>query len=114
MNTRAVGIVGENIAAEYLKSNGYKILERNFSCKLGEVDIIALYSGYYVFIEVKNRSGLEFGRPCEAVTPYKQQKIISVAKYWLLRNHKTNVPVRFDVVEILDGTASLITDAFRA
>lgn len=113
MNTRAIGIVGENIAAEYLKTNGYKILERNFSCRVGEVDIIAQHAGYYVFIEVKNRNSVEFGRPCDAVTPYKQQKIISVAKYWLLKNHKTTSPIRFDVVEIINGKASLIADAFR-
>lgn len=113
MNTRAVGNLGEDIAAVHLKKNGYKIVERNFNCKFGEIDIIALHEGYYVFIEVKSRNTSMFGAPREAVTFYKQQHIISSAKYWLFKHRKTGVPVRFDVVEVVDGIASVIADAFR-
>lgn len=113
MNTRAIGAKGEDIAAEYLQRNGYKILARNFNCSYGEIDIIALHNGFYVFVEVKSRNSLAFGMPREAVIPYKQQRIISCARYWLFKKHKTGVPVRFDVVEVVDGTPSIIADAFR-
>lgn len=113
MNTKVIGNLGEDIAAVYLRKRGYKILERNFNCRFGEIDIIALYNGYYVFIEVKSRNTAAFGTPREAVTPYKQQRIISAAKYWLLKQSKVSSPVRFDVVEVLNGVASVIVDAFR-
>lgn len=113
MNTRAIGARGEDAAAGFLQKNGYRILERNFNCRYGEVDIIAMRDGYYVFIEVKSRNTLAFGSPCEAVTPYKQRRIVSVAMYWLFQKHKTGVPVRFDVVEVVDGVPSIIVDAFR-
>lgn len=113
MNTRAIGTQGENIAVEHLQKNGYKVLARNFNCRYGEVDIIAFNDGYYVFVEVKNRNTLAFGLPREAVNPYKRQRIVSVAQYWLFKNRKTGVPVRFDVVEVVDGVPSIIVDAFR-
>ncbi len=113
MNTRAIGIVGENIAAKFLKKNGYRILERNFSCVHGEIDIIALQGGFYVFIEVKSRNVRDYGAPCEAVNIYKQRRIISSANSWLVGRHKFGAPVRFDVVEVLDGVPSVIVDAFR-
>lgn len=114
MNTRAIGAHGEQIAVQYLQKNGYKVLERNFNCRYGEVDIIAYHNGYYVFVEVKSRNTLAFGLPCEAVAPYKQQRIISAARYWLFKNRQTGVPVRFDVVEVVNGVPSAIIDAFRA
>lgn len=113
MNTRAIGSVGENVAADYLKKIGYKVIERNFNCRYGEIDIIARHKDYYVFIEVKSRNSLAFGHPVEAVKPYKQNRIVLSAQYWLLNNRLTGVPVRFDVVEVLDGVPSVVTDAFR-
>ena len=113
MNTRAIGTVGENAAVDYLKKNGYTVIQRNFNCRYGEIDIIALDNGYYVFIEVKSRNTLNFGTPREAVVSYKQRRIIDTAKYWLFKCRKTGVPVRFDVVEVIDGVPSIIRDAFR-
>lgn len=113
MNTRAIGTQGENIAVEYLQRNGYKVLERNYNCRFGEIDIIAYNYGFYVFIEVKSRNTLAFGMPREAVTLHKQQRIIGAAKHWLFKNRKTGVPIRFDVVEVIDNIPSVIVDAFR-
>ena len=76
MNTRAVGKIGEDIAVVYLKKNGYKIIARNFNCHGGEIDVIAQHGDYYVFIEVKSRNTAAFGAPREAVTYYKQQRIV--------------------------------------
>ena len=113
MNTRNVGSIGENIAAAYLAKHGYVILERNFSTRNGEIDIIAKQGEYYVFVEVKRRKSDKFGLPREAVTPYKQQTIVSCARYWLYKNHLYGAPVRFDVVEVMDKEVSLLVDAFR-
>lgn len=113
MNTRAVGYKGEEIAVKFLEKNGYKILERNYNCHFGEIDIVATQGGYCVFLEVKSRNTLSFGSPREAVTPYKQQRIIGGAKHWLFKHRLTGVPVRFDVVEVVNGVPSVIIDAFR-
>lgn len=113
MNTHRIGVQGENRAVEYLKKKGYKIIERNFHCHFGEIDIIAMNQGYVVFIEVKSRNSVAFGLPREAVTLSKQKTIIACANYWLSSNIMVGKPVRFDVVEILDGKVDVIKDAFR-
>ena len=113
MNTRSVGNVGENIAANYLAKHGYVILERNFTTHHGEIDIVAKHGEFFVFVEVKRRKADKFGMPREAVTPYKQQAIASCAKFWLVKNKLYGAPVRFDVVEVMDTEVTLIVDAFR-
>ncbi|MDK2798385.1 MAG: putative endonuclease [Clostridiales bacterium] len=97
---KLVGALGEDIAVKYLLKKNYKILERNFHCKLGEIDIIAKEGAYIVFIEVKTRKNTNFGVPSEAVNYYKQKKIMQIAQYYLMVN-KLNVNVRFDVIEII-------------
>ena len=96
-------IKGEAIAIKFLKDNGYKILETNFKNKIGEVDIIAKDSETFVFVEVKARTTLKFGRPSEAVTTSKQNKIRKVATAYLIKNRDYPALMRFDVVEVLDG-----------
>lgn len=113
MNKRFVGKTGEDIASTYLQENGYTVICRNFSCHLGEIDIVAKQGGYVVFVEVKNRSTTAFGLPRQAVDWRKQQKIVGVAKFWLVSNKLFGSPVRFDVVEILDGKVTILQDAFR-
>lgn len=113
MNTHLIGASGENIAAEYLKKQGYKILQRNFRCHFGEIDIIAKTGKTVVFVEVKSRSTDAFGQPIEAVNYYKRQTIIKCARRWLFENKLTGIPVRFDVVEILGENITHIKDAFR-
>ena len=113
MNTRIAGRRGEDVAADYFKSEGYTVLDRNFSCRFGEVDVIVWDGEFVVFVEVKARSDTSFGLPREAVTWRKQQTIVKVAQYWLYKNKRTGVPVRFDVVEVLAGKVNHIVDAFR-
>lgn len=113
MNTHIKGVKGEDVAAQYLAKHNYEIIKRNYKCHFGEIDIIAVNEGFVVFAEVKSRSSDKFGLPREAVSSYKQQRIIGTAKYWLYKNKVTGVPVRFDVVEVVDGVASVIRDAFR-
>ena len=106
------GNIGEILAINFLKKNKYKILEKNYTCKLGEIDIIALKNNTVVFVEVKARTTEEFGRPCEAVTPYKQQKIRTVANYFLMLKGWTEENSRFDVIEVLDEKVNHIENAF--
>ncbi|MCM1441287.1 MAG: YraN family protein [Roseburia sp.] len=113
MNKRRKGAQWEEKAASYLTDMGYHILEMNYRCRLGEIDIIAKESGYYVFAEVKYRSSNEYGSPLEAVTPAKQQRIRRVALVYLLEHGiSMYVNCRFDVVGILNGEITLIQDAF--
>ncbi|MEG0770424.1 MAG: YraN family protein [Clostridia bacterium] len=94
------GNKGENEALEYLKKDGYKILEKNYTAlKMGEIDIIAEKDGYIIFVEVKTRSENSIASPQEFVTPSKQQKIIKSATFYLM-NNKTDLQPRFDIIEV--------------
>jgi len=112
-NRREVGSRYEELAADYLKRQGYEILERNYRDRLGEIDIIAKEGRYLVFVEVKYRRDLENGYPEEAVYGRKQQRIRHTASYYLYRcGHGEETPCRFDVVSIAGEEISLIRDAF--
>ena len=113
MNTRVVGRNGENIAAEYLSKHKYKIVDRNFTCHFGEIDIIVWDGESVIFVEVKARKDDKFGMPREAVDWRKQRTIVKCANYWLYKKKQTGVPVRFDVVELLGDEINHIKDAFR-
>jgi putative endonuclease len=95
------GEKGESIAARYLKKNGYKILEKNYRTKLGEIDIIAKDRDTIVFVEVKSRRTWRFGNPKWAVTPKKQRKISMVALYYLKTTDRRRAKARFDVVAVI-------------
>lgn len=99
----SVGNLGEELAANFLVARGYRILERNFRCKGGEVDIIARDPGdkSLVFVEVKTRRGLTYGVPQLAVTPIKQRQISKAALTWLSKNRLHDTNARFDVIAIL-------------
>ena len=107
-----LGVQGEAIAKQYLIDKGYKILEQNYTTKIGEIDIIAKVKDIIVFVEVKDRQTKRFGMPREAVTFYKQNKIRKVAMQYLLAKHLTESKVRFDCVEILGDTITHIENAF--
>ena len=109
---KITGKCGEDFAAHYLKLHGYKILERNYKNKIGEIDIIATKENYLIFIEVKYRSTLQFGYPREAVTLKKQQKIRNVATFYLMKNGKMDANIRFDVVEVNGDKIVHIENAF--
>lgn len=104
MDKRELGLVGENAAAEMLRIKGYRILRRNYRCKLGEIDIIASRGATISFIEVKTRRSLDWGRPCEAVNTRKQDHIRRAASCYLKElGNKGYVPMKisFDVIEIV-------------
>lgn len=106
-NNRRVGGAHETRAKLELERLGYKVLETNFRCKIGEIDLIALHKGYLVFIEVKYRKNAKAGSAAEAVTWKKQQVISRVADYYI-RSHCSKIPsCRFDVAA-LDGDEMII------
>ena len=94
------GREGESAALRFLKKKGYRILEKNFRSKVGEIDIIAEQDGVIVFVEVKARADHEFGHPLNALTPAKQKKIIQTAQSFLARKRISDKPMRFDVVAL--------------
>ncbi|MCD7737084.1 MAG: YraN family protein [Lachnospiraceae bacterium] len=113
MNKRAVGTEYESFAAEYLEKQGYRMIRRNYRCRMGEIDLIAWHQGYLVFIEVKYRKNSQSGTASEAVDVRKQQRIIRVARWYLMESRfPESQPVRFDVVAIDGEDAQIIRDAF--
>lgn len=88
----------ERLAAEHLKNNGLKIKSTNFTCKLGEIDIIAIDKGTLVFAEVRHRKSSRYGTPAETVTYSKQKKLIKASQVYIQLN-KIDMPCRFDVIE---------------
>lgn len=113
VNKRAIGKGYEELAARYLKDNGYVIKELNFCCKYGEIDIIAKEGNTLVFVEVKYRSNAKYGMPFEAVNYSKQNKIIMTAEYYRIKHDiSDSISCRFDVVSILGDYIEVIKDAF--
>ncbi len=100
------GQEGESAAVTFLKKNGYRILEKNFRSKVGEIDIIAEQSGVLVFIEVKARADHEYGHPFNALGSSKQKKIIQTAQSFLARKKIFDKPMRFDVVGLTSDSES--------
>ena len=82
MSTKLRGDIGEELACKYLLQNGYKILERNFRIRGGEIDVIALDGETLAYIEVKTRTSYQFGRPEESITLRKLKFLERAAKFW--------------------------------
>lgn len=99
--TRQLGDDGEELAAAYLESKGYIILERNYFFEHAEVDIVAFDESCIVFVEVKMRSSNKYGEPEEYVDELKVENIYKAAEAWLYERKMDGTPVRFDVVSIL-------------
>jgi putative endonuclease len=100
MKRRDVGILGEKLAGDFLGKNGYHILETNYRCSEGEIDIIAKDRDFLVFVEVRTKKSLEFGSPEESITPAKMRKLRAVAAYY--QQHHDNLPLlwRIDFVAV--------------
>ena len=97
--TQIHGNLGENAACKHLKKNGYKILERNYRKRYGEIDIIAQKDDVYIFVEVKTRAETDYGMASEAVTKSKQQKLVRTAQFYIME-HKLDAAFSFDVIEV--------------
>lgn len=113
MNKRQEGSLYERKAAAYLEERGYRILERNYRCRIGEIDLIAEKDGYLVFIEVKYRKDHTMGSPLSAVTRRKQEKIRKTAAWYLMTRIGSDAcRCRFDVVGITGEQVCVIENAF--
>ena len=97
---KELGKLGEDIATHYLKQNGYIILDRNFECRQGELDIVAKDREEIVFIEVKTRTSAKFGIPSEAVNKIKQKHMLQTIKYYLFNRNLSEEFIRIDVIEV--------------
>lgn len=106
---REIGIFGEKAAVRYLSDHGYAIIETNYRCKLGEIDIIAREKETYVFIEVKTRSNASYGRPAEAINFKKQSHLYKAAQMYIQSKRLFHYDFRFDAIEII-GSADRITE----
>lgn len=99
MLNKMTGACGEDVACSFLKKKKYKIIERNFRCPFGEIDIIAKDGIDMVFVEVKTRASEKYGTPAQAVTYYKKQNIVKTAQFYLMKN-PTEMNIRFDIIEV--------------
>ena len=118
-NKRKTGAYYEAVAARFLELQGYRVIERNFRCRTGEIDIIAVDEADQAlcFVEVKYRSSVKYGYPAEAVGVAKQRSIIGVSQYYLLTHRRMFGPeirLRYDVVEILGDKIRILKNAFGA
>jgi putative endonuclease len=95
------GDLGEGLAVEYLKKQGFKIIERNFRMRGGEIDIIAIDGDTLSFIEVKTRRSHEFGTPLEAITPWKMRSLIKSAEFYKVKHPHLPDSLRIDAVGIM-------------
>jgi putative endonuclease len=108
---QARGKEAEQRAVDYLCGCGYRIVERNFRCKLGELDIVALDGDTLVFVEVRSRQSARFGTALESVSPAKQRQVARVAQVYLTK-HGPRL-CRFDVIGITGADLTHVPDAFR-
>jgi putative endonuclease len=115
---RETGLLGEDRAAAALARNGYRILARNYRCRLGEIDLVAEDGDTIVFVEVKARRDASYGGPAMAVTREKQRRIARVALHYLAVNRMLDRRARFDVVALMAGPegwgVEILKDAFQA
>lgn len=112
---RKLGIWGEGIAARYLQDKGYKILDRNYYTRNGELDIICEKDGKLVFVEVKTRKSTKFGSPEEAITRKKINHLRQAALIYLKTVERPYQEIRFDVIAILiDGNEKTINHIEQA
>jgi len=107
---RRLGIDGERAAERFLRRRGYTIVERNYRCACGEVDLIALHGRTVVFVEVKTRRGAAIDSPYDAIDGRKQRRIARVAEYYLSARRLQDRDVRFDVVGVWPEGDQLVCD----
>ncbi len=111
----SIGLFGERVIAQFLRSNGAKILDRNWRIKDGEIDIVARHdSGTIAFVEVKTRSSLAFGHPLESISSEKSQRLQRLALGWLAAHHCLGVDYQIDCAAVLLGKTGEHSIEYRA
>lgn len=114
MTTRSVGNAAERRAAELLEQLGFRIIERNYSCRQGEIDLVCEEGDTLCFVEVRMRASTEHGDPLETITHAKRGRIVRAAKHYLFARAIAERACRFDVVTIVgEEQPVLLRDAFQ-
>jgi putative endonuclease len=112
-----LGTAGEDLACAELERRGYRIIERNYRSRFGEIDIVAQDDDTVVFVEVKTKTSGDFGDPVEEVTPQKQRQIVSMGEEYHAFRCRPDIQCRFDVVSVdlsvMPARITLYKDAFR-
>ncbi len=98
---KLLGAAGEKAAEKFLRSRGYRILSRNYSCPMGELDLVCFHEGTVVFVEVKTRATDAAADPEENITPSKQRQLYRVARAWLAAHRHPECAYRFDAVSVV-------------
>ena len=113
MNNRGTGALGETLAVAYMQQQGMRVIHRNYTCKAGELDILAYDGDYLAVVEVKARYGGNMGYPLEAVTPAKITQIVKATRWYLTVNH-LQCDVRFDIacVDLTNEIVEYVRNAF--
>lgn len=108
-----VGAEGEKLAAQWYEDNGYELLDRNWRCREGEIDLVMRKGRVISFVEVKTRTSTAFGDPIESVTISKQTRVRKTAIRWLTENGAPHrAELRFDVASVTNGDVLVIESAF--
>ena len=103
-----IGSQAEDLACQYLEKQGLRLVDRNFSCRMGEIDLIMRHKAFVVFVEVRFRKNSDFGGPVVSVSQRKQDKLLAAAKIYLQQHPRlARIPARFDVVGILGSDHSV-------
>jgi putative endonuclease len=110
--SQKLGARGEELAALWYRDQGYTVVERNWRCRSGEIDLVASREAVIVFCEVKTRSSRRYGHPAEAVTVSKQRRIRRLAMTWLAGRERWYDEIRFDVAEVVGSEVRVLEAAF--
>lgn len=111
--SRASGIAAERLAAQFLLRAGMRIIETNYTCKGGEIDLVCDDGGTVVFVEVKARTSSDFGSPEEFVTPQKRRRLVRAATHYVTVRKMADRPCRFDVIAVEGDEIRHLKDAFE-
>lgn len=101
VDRKQLGAAGEKAAEKYLRSQGYRILARNYACPVGELDLICYHDRCIVFVEVKTLASSDAGDPEDRITPAKQRQLARVARAWLAAHREPDCAYRFDAVSVV-------------
>jgi putative endonuclease len=112
LRNKALGAHGEALTARWYQARGYRVLDRNWHCREGEIDLIVALADTVVFCEVKTRRSADYGLPAEAVDRRKQRKVRAAAATWLRETSSRPAVIRFDVASVVQREVSVIEAAF--
>jgi putative endonuclease len=113
-HNQSFGAWGEDLVAEWYRKRGYEVVERNWRCRQGEIDIIASRDSVIVICEVKTRATADFGSPALAVDANKQQRLRRLAAHWLSKHPNSRVAVRFDVAAVVGPKDKVALEVIEA